>query len=90
MCTLGVGEAVGWGHRALELDQNHLPHAKRFVQDVLAITLGRCLLNLQCSPRERWTRSALAPGLGAISFCWSQGKKLPSTFRGGHSVLKFQ
>lgn len=72
MCTLGVGEAVGWGHRALELDQNHLPHAKRFVRDVLAIALGRCLLSLQCSTRGRWEEIT------------------PSTFRGGHSVLKFQ
>lgn len=52
MCTLGMGEAVGWGHRALELGQIHLPHTKRSMGEALAITLGRCLLSLH-APKAR-------------------------------------
>lgn len=62
-----MGEAVGWCHRALELDQIHLPLAKRSTEDALAIALGRCRLSL---------RAFCAEGNKAARLEWEQSLQM--------------
>lgn len=77
VCTLGKGEAVGWGHRTLELDQIHLPHAKRSMGDALAVALGRCLLRLH-APQVR----------GRLDQLWFWDWELPRS--AGHRRKNYQ